>query len=105
KRRFRKRLLKLLGKAGLPPGFDYALEAPTVRQGLDAALARLLKAKSDIRLVVVDTLGHVGLFQSRGNENAYAADLAFMRPLKRVADDFGVALLGLHHDRKAPDID
>ena len=55
--------------------------------------------KTFSRLVVIDTLARL---RGRGKpgENAYAADYEFIGILKSIADNFGAAVVGLHHTSK-----
>lgn len=60
-----------------------------------------LRLYPDTAFVVVDTLGKVMPPAMQG-ENAYARDYRVSGALKRIADERpGLAILGLHHDRKA----
>jgi hypothetical protein len=68
--------------------------------GGDAYVADWLEAHPDARLVVIDVFAKV-----RGNPPpgvaAYDADYAAMSRIKRVADHYGVAVILVHHVRKA----
>jgi hypothetical protein len=68
--------------------------------GGDAYVAEWLDAHPDARLVVIDVFAKV-----RGNPPpgvaAYDADYMAMSRIKRVADHYGVAVVLVHHVRKA----
>ncbi|MGI8701241.1 MAG: AAA family ATPase [Nocardioidaceae bacterium] len=59
-----------------------------------------LDAHPDARLVIVDVFAKVrGAGIANGNQ--YEADYTAMSALKRIADHYGVAVLVVHHTRKA----
>jgi len=81
----------LLGCQGALPRMDEA--------GIDA-LATTLDAHPGARLVVIDTLARV-MPRRRRDDDPYAADSALGAALQRLALDRGLALLVVHHTRKA----
>ncbi|MBL8528861.1 MAG: bifunctional DNA primase/polymerase [Burkholderiales bacterium] len=58
--------------------------------------------RNEARLVIVDTLAKVKP-RAKRNGNAYDEDYAALEGLKALADEFGVAILIVHHLRKMPD--
>ena len=53
-------------------------------------------------LVIIDTFQMV---REPSRDSAYAADYADLSPLKRLADDSGIAVVVVHHTRKMGDAD
>lgn len=66
--------------------------------GLEA-LKEYLSENPDTRLVVIDTLARFRSLSPRGS-NLYQKDYHEITSLKHIADDFGIALLVIHHLRK-----
>lgn len=99
-RRMQDRCRKLLGDGQPIPGlFHYLTTVPPGRvlPTIDAFLRRF----PDTALVVVDTLGKV-MPPATPGESAYQRDYRVGGALKRIADARpGLALVVLHHDRKA----
>lgn len=62
------------------------------------------EAHPDARLVVVDTLARVRPPQSSRGQ-AYSEDTAALVPWQAIAQDFSVAVVIVHHDRKAESAD
>jgi len=75
-------------------------DAPPINQGLPEAIADILDGMEDPRMVIIDTLGRVRGMSGR-NENAYQYDTREMAALKKLADDREIAVLLIHHKRKA----
>ena len=99
-RRLKERMGKLLGDDKPPPGLDIATDWPTLPAGGDVAIASWLDAHPDARMVVLDVFARI-----RGpvppGMSAYDADYAAVTRAKRIADHYAVALVVLHHVRKA----
>ncbi|MGH8794444.1 MAG: AAA family ATPase [Stackebrandtia sp.] len=98
-RRMKDRCHMLRPGETIPATFDYLtrLQAGQAVATIDA----YLEQHPDAGLIVVDTLGKVMPPAAYG-ESAYQRDYRIGSSLKRVADDHpGVAVVVLHHDRKA----
>ena len=80
---------------------DFALLANTIGNGLEEQLEALKEKRSDLKLVVIDTLQKV----RSGTDMSYAADYNELSSLKRLADKMEIALLLVHHTRKNYDAD
>ena len=99
-RRLQRRIEKLLGRAQeWPEPFHYATEWPRAAEGSEAIRAWLKRAKSP-RLVVVDVLM---MYRAAGgrSDNQYEADYHAIKGLQTLAAEFGVAVVVVHHTRKA----
>ncbi|MCN0180710.1 AAA family ATPase [Salinispora arenicola] len=99
-RRLQSRLSKVLGQRKAPAGLTLATECPPLPQGGDRAIAAWLDRNRDARMVIIDVFAKL-----RGNSapgsSAYDADYAAVGRAKKVADDYGVAFVLVHHVRKA----
>ncbi len=98
-RRVADRMRLLLGNAPASERFHAFTDWP---RGMDAARAawQWCAAHPDVRLIVVDTLARVRPPRMRGG-NGYDEDTAAMIPWQRIAEHFTVAVVIVHHDRKA----
>jgi hypothetical protein len=103
-RRLQRRLSTILGPDPAPSGLTIAVECPPLPMGGDERIATWLDQNPDARLVVVDVFARV-----RGpvlkDASAYDADYAAVGRAKALADEYGVALVLVHHTRKATDDD
>jgi hypothetical protein len=100
-RRLRKRLAKLLGGGPTPPRLHLVTRCPRTDKGGTAALLEWTSQHADTRLVVVDTLAKLRPRRVRAG-NRYDEDYDDAAELKQLADNRGMGLVALHHDRKAP---
>lgn len=99
-RRLQTRMGKLLDGQPAPPGLDIATDWPTLPQGGDRAIARWLIQHPDARLVVLDVFAKMRGPAPMGM-SAYDADYAAVGRAKRIADHFAIAVVLVHHVRKA----
>lgn len=101
-RRVQGRARLAMESAPLPARFDYATKiAPGTA---NATIRAWLRRREDPRhaVVVVDTAAKVRPPSLSATSNAYGEDYAFGTALKSIADDHpGMALLVVHHTRKA----
>lgn len=98
-RRMQDRSRRLLDDEPIPGTFSYLT---TVAPGrLFSTIRAFLRRYPDTAMVVLDTLGKV-MPQAAPGESAYQRDYRVGGDLKRIADERpGLALVVLHHDRKA----
>jgi hypothetical protein len=91
----------LLGQdRDIPAGLDIATEWPTLPAGGATAIAAWCDSRRDARLVVIDVFAKVRGPVPAGM-SAYDADYAAVGYAKRVADNYAVAIVLVHHVRKA----
>ncbi|NKI40209.1 AAA family ATPase [Streptomyces physcomitrii] len=99
-RRLQTRMGKLLGGQPAPAGLTLVTECPPFPQGGMEAIAQWLERNPDARMVVIDVFAKM-----RGNApqgvSAYNADYVAVGYAKRLADHYGVAVVLVHHVRKA----
>ncbi|MEQ4209901.1 AAA family ATPase [Actinopolymorpha sp. B9G3] len=99
-RRLQDRTIKLLGGQRPPRRLRLDITWPALPEGGDVQIADWLDDHPQARLVIIDTFAKV-----RGRPipgmSAYEADYAAIARIKRVADHYGVAVVLVHHTRKA----
>jgi hypothetical protein len=99
-RRLQKRLGKLLTGETAPDGLHVAMSWRAMDDGGDGALDAWLSEHPDARLVVVDVLKKVRPHTSR-YQSVYESDYEALEALSRIAAKHSVAVLVVHHTRKA----
>jgi biotin operon repressor len=100
-RRLRKRIAKLLPtNVEWPHRFKYATEWPRAHEGGTKAIREWCRSTPDPRMVVIDVLA---AFRSdrRNAQAPYEADYAAIKELQQIASDYSVAIIVVHHTRKA----
>ncbi|MEU2505993.1 AAA family ATPase [Streptomyces sp. NPDC007863] len=99
-RRLKTRMGKILSGTAAPSGLTLATSCPPLPQGGNEAIAQWLDRNPEARMVVIDVFAKM-----RGNSapgaSAYDADYAAVGHAKRIADHYGVAMVLVHHVRKA----
>jgi hypothetical protein len=100
-RRLRSRLAKMLQtESNWPRRLNFVTEMPRLAEGgLDYIREWLEKAERP-RLVVIDTLAMVRM-PNRKDVSTYDADYAAVKDLRALAHQYGVAIVLVHHLRKA----
>jgi hypothetical protein len=99
-RRLQDRLRKVLGPNPAPPGLTFTTACPPLPAGGADRIEGWLKANGDARLVVIDVLAKVRGITPPGVQ-AYDADYTAISRAKSIADRYEVAVVLVHHDRKA----
>lgn len=100
-RRLQNRLRLVLGGDPVPSDLHITTSLPRLPD-LHAILTGWLDATPGARLVIVDVLRKIRPL-SDGRGNAYNEDYDSLGALKQLADKYGVAVLVVHHTRKAVD--
>ncbi len=99
-RRLQSRMGKILGDQPAPSGLTLATECPLIGQGGDEAIASWLDRNRDARMVVIDVFAKIRGAAPLG-ASAYEADYAAVGAIKRLADNYAVPFVLVHHVRKA----
>ncbi|MGI5251889.1 AAA family ATPase [Actinacidiphila glaucinigra] len=99
-RRLQTRMGKLLGGQPAPAALTLVTECPPLPQGGAAAIAAWLDRNPHARMVVIDVFAKMRGASPIG-ASAYDADYAAVGHAKRLADHYGVAVVLVHHVRKA----
>lgn len=95
-RRIQSRLMRICG--GETGEIAFATEAEVLGRGFEEQVTNYLHKHPQAKLVIVDTLIKVREMNSRGS--AYADDYATMTAFKRIAEQYGITMLIVHHTRK-----
>lgn len=105
-RRIRSRLAHLIvDDTDVWPDNFYVLHAaPRLDDGLTDALHAFLDEHPDVEIVVIDTLARIRPERNRVDD-AYTGDSRVMEALQTVAMKHEVAIIVVHHVRKAPGTD
>jgi RecA-family ATPase len=99
-RRLQSRLIKLLDGKPTPQRLDFITEMPRLAKGGLELIRRWIASKSHPRLVIIDTLAMVKEPAKR-NQTAYEADYASVVELRKLSAEHGLAVIIVHHLRKA----
>lgn len=104
-RRLKKRISILLADSEQAPAQMYITHsAPRIGEGLAEAIANWLDDHPEARLVVIDTLARVRPPRKR-NSDIYSEDSQAAAEIQKVALRYHVAIVLVHHLRKAEDPD
>jgi hypothetical protein len=102
-RRLQSRLGKLLGASQAWPSLSrlfYHFQLPRLADGGLDAIRDWIKSRPNPRLIVIDTLAMIRPPKKRDETN-YDADYAAVLTLRDLANEFGIAVVLVHHLRKA----
>lgn len=100
KRRIHRRLKVIYPNNPPPAGVHFADEWPRVWEGFEEHLDSYLKARPYTRLIIVDTLIAIRPPMPRGGD-AYEHDKAYTQTLSSFCQGRGIAMILIHHARKA----
>lgn len=100
KRRLQKRLAQLLPNGKKPVRLHYDLNCRRLDDGGLSDIRAWIESQPDPRLVIVDVLNKVRPAM-KGNEGIYDYDVRSLEGLQGLAAEFGVAVVVIHHTRKA----
>jgi hypothetical protein len=98
-RRLQNRMRILLSDQRAPAGLTLATTCPLMGHGGDEAIAQWLDRNRDARMVVVDVFAKIRGGSAPGS-SAYDADYAAVGRLKKLADQYAVPFVLVHHVRK-----
>lgn len=101
-RRLQDRLTKMLGAQKQEwPRFDYATRWPRLNAGGIDWMKRWIDQAKKPRLIIVDILQKVRQARGRSQESQYESDYEALMSMQTLAAEAKVAILVLHHQRKA----
>ncbi|WP_445186762.1 AAA family ATPase [Pseudonocardia sp. Cha107L01] len=98
-RRLQNRVRKLLAGSDAPARLTLETRSAALPNGGSDGIRDWLDIHPEARLIVIDTFAKVRGFARQG-QSAYDADYAAVCVAKRIADDYGVAVILVHHVRK-----
>ncbi|MDN5751047.1 MAG: AAA family ATPase [Pseudonocardia sp.] len=96
-RRLQNRLKKVLGNTPAPAGLTLVTTCPPFPEGA-AHITAWLDKHPDARLIVIDVFAKMKAPDS--STSAYSSDYAAVAQVKHIADNYGVAVILVHHVRK-----
>lgn len=99
-RRLQTRMRKILEGQSAPATLTLATACPTLPQGGSEHIAHWVERNPAARMVVIDVFAKMRGPSSPG-ASAYDADYAAVGHAKRIADHYGIAVVLVHHVRKA----
>lgn len=100
--RLQKRMNKLLGNDDAPEQFYFATEVANLDEGFLNTVDAFIKKHPDIKVLIIDTLQKIR-GQALPRESAYQQDYREMGLVKKYADDHGISVFFVHHNRKMKD--
>jgi RecA-family ATPase len=100
KRRLRSRMSKLMGTSPWPPRLQFTCEMPRLAEGGLDYIKKWVEGAKQPRLVVIDVLAMVRM-PNRKDLSSYDADYQAVKELRALAHQYGVAIVLVHHLRKA----
>lgn len=100
-RRMKQRLSKICMGEKFPKNLIYTTEIKRGTEGVKSIRAWIEKNKEDARLVVIDTFVSFRGKASNKMTNEYERDSNDMELIQRLAGDFGIGIVIIHHLRKA----
>lgn len=92
--------LRLMGVTVGPAGLHFETAWPSIDEGCVARMSQWLDDNPDARMIVVDVLAKIKSTKG-GNKPQYEADYKDVTALQRLALDRGIAIVLVHHTRKA----
>lgn len=95
--RIQKRLSKMFDMADTDK-FFFAVEAKSLKDGLDLQMENFIKEHPDTKLIIIDTLQKIR--EVGGDKYSYASDYEIMTKLKSFGDRHNIGILVVHHTRK-----
>lgn len=99
--RLQRRLVEVTG--GETGTIYLSTNAEIMGNGLEEQLTNFLTSHREVGMIIIDTLQKI---RELGSEKGgYAGDYNAMTRLKSIADRFGIAMLAIHHTRKAKSSD
>ena len=99
-RRLQSRLTKLFGTKDWPAKLHFTCEMPRLAEGGLDFIKTWIESVERPRLVIIDTLAMVRM-PNRKDTSTYDADYAAVKELRDLALKYGIAIVLVHHLRKA----
>jgi predicted transcriptional regulator len=99
-RRLQSRMTKLFGDSEWPARLNFACEMPRLAEGGIKFIKDWIESVKRPRLVIVDTLAMVRM-PNRKDTSTYDADYSAVKELRDLALKYGIAIVLVHHLRKA----
>ena len=91
---------KMLDGRTPPSNLRVKFEWPRIDEGGLEKLKETLRAEPDIDLVVIDIWSLFKPLSAQDTGNAYDADYAMFEPLKKMANEYNICVMLVHHTNK-----
>lgn len=104
-RRLQRRLTVMIGETDAPPDLHFATHWPRLNAGGLDQLEEWMKVHPDTRMIIIDTWAKVKSAVDDSQGSMYTSDYSAVSAVKNIADEYGVAIVLVHHQRKAADGD
>ncbi|MBA7526673.1 DNA primase [subsurface metagenome] len=101
KNRLKRRLETILHGIPVPENLNFSIRWPRIIDGEIPGLDQAIKEMPDPRLVIIDTLEIIRPVQKGQQKTQYTVDYNDVITVKQLADKHGIAILIIHHLRKA----
>jgi RecA-family ATPase len=102
KPRLQERLRQLLASCtASPTGVEFALAWPRLDQGGLTQLEEYIQEHPQVRAIIIDTWALLAPYAKSGGRSQYEGEYAALSPLKHLADTHHLAIVLVHHLRKA----
>ncbi len=98
--RIQSRLLEITDE--VPDNVYFCMEISRLGGELESRIQNFMIEQPDTKLIIIDTLQTVRI---PGTESSYSNDYSDLMILKKLADDYQIAILLIHHFRKQKDGD
>lgn len=85
-----------------PGNVHFCTDSLRLGAGLETQIESFIKEHPDTVMIIIDTLQ---MIRGTNYDSTYANDYRDLSILKKLADRYGIAILLIHHLRKAPDDD
>ena len=92
-------IIATMGDLEVPDGLDLTVSWPKVGDGGIEELEKYLDEHPDTRLIIIDIIRRIA--KKKGKGTAYDEDYESVQPLQELATRRRVAIIGVHHTRKA----
>ena len=100
-RRIKSRMIKMFGPdVEGSPRLQVLCEMEKLAQGGIDRLKRWIASAANPRMIIIDTLSMVRVSKSR-DDTAFQADYDAVKDLRALANEYGIAIILVHHLRKA----
>jgi RecA-family ATPase len=99
-RRMHGRVTKLIGNTGWPPRVTCEFTLPRLGEGGAEYIRHWISSVPNPRLIVIDALAMIRSLKKL-DESSYQSDYLALIELRALANEFGIAIVVVHHLRKA----
>ena len=79
---------------------QFIFDSEDLLKGFEEQLIDWIKRQNNARLIVIDTLIRVQGHKNAGGMNAYEMDSKMLSPIQKIAVQFNIAILLVHHTKK-----